>query len=158
MAEVGEVKFIADVQCSSQVGNIAKYYNFSALFPNEKEARVSLQDKASTIESLSQRMIKETKCKNLIMVRSIRVYIYQTEAEDNIQSSHYPAISVNALDTAGAGDSMLATFALGIVMKQDLNLVSIISACMASIAVEQMGNCPIKANQLMVQLDDVFNW
>ena len=49
-----------DLQCSSQVGNISKMRNFDLLCPNEKEARIALQDNENGLDLLCQKMIAET--------------------------------------------------------------------------------------------------
>ena len=58
---------IGDLQCSSQVGSVAKFNGFSLISPNEREARLALQDKESSIEQLSQKLLFETRSKNLMM-------------------------------------------------------------------------------------------
>ena len=45
------LKIFGDTQCSSQIGLITKFKNFTLLCPNEKEARIALQDKDSGLES-----------------------------------------------------------------------------------------------------------
>ena len=49
-----------DVQCSSQIGSVTRLKDFSILCPNEREARLALQDKDSSLEQLSQKIMKET--------------------------------------------------------------------------------------------------
>ena len=36
-----------DVQCSSQIGDITNFKDFSLLCPNEKETRIALKDNVS---------------------------------------------------------------------------------------------------------------
>ena len=62
-AEENGIEVIGDIQCSSQVGSILKFKNFTCLCPNERELRIALQDKSAGIERLSQRLIEETQCK-----------------------------------------------------------------------------------------------
>ena len=58
---------IAGLQCSSQIGSISKFKDFSLLCPNEKEARISLQDKTNSVEFISQKLLSTTRAKRLIM-------------------------------------------------------------------------------------------
>ena len=44
-----------------------KFKNFSLLCPNEREARLSLMDKESGLEALSQNLISKTSTQRLIM-------------------------------------------------------------------------------------------
>ena len=40
-----------DLQCSSQVGRVTKFKEYDLLCPNEREARIALQDKESGLEA-----------------------------------------------------------------------------------------------------------
>ena len=44
------LKLFGDLQCSSQVGNVAKFQNFDLLTPTEKEARIALGNRDDGIE------------------------------------------------------------------------------------------------------------
>ena len=46
---------------------IIKFKNFSLLSPNEREARIALHEKDLDLETLSSRIINETKTERLIM-------------------------------------------------------------------------------------------
>ena len=48
-------------------GNITDFKKFDIIFPNEREARFCLADQDSSISSLCRRLLKEAKCKNLIL-------------------------------------------------------------------------------------------
>ena len=52
---------------SSQVGSITCFKNFSHAAPNEREARLALQDKDSVLEQLSQRLIQSTGTERPVM-------------------------------------------------------------------------------------------
>ena len=54
-----------DLQCSSQVGSVTRFEGFSLLCPNEREARLALQDKESGLEGLSQRCCKSPEANDL---------------------------------------------------------------------------------------------
>lgn len=138
-----------DLQCSSQIGSILKFKNFSLLCPNEREARLSLMDKISGLEKLSQDLITKTLTKRLIMKLGDGGFIaYDRNKNDKVISQSFPALSVNPVDVTGAGDSLLAVMASGLSSKQSMMGTSAIGCCMASLAVGRMGNTPIKAEEL----------
>ena len=60
-------QIFGDVQCSSQVGSILKFKNFTLLSPNEREVRIALQDKDSGIEQLSYDVMDRTNVNNFVM-------------------------------------------------------------------------------------------
>ena len=49
-----------DLQCSSQVGSVTKFKEYDLLCPNEREARIALQDNGSGLtltQNLSEKLI-----------------------------------------------------------------------------------------------------
>ena len=146
-----------DLQCSSQIGDVTNFKNFSLLCPNEKETRIALKDTESGLEKLSQKLIEITKTKNLIMKLGAEGFIAYESTNKNIKTHSFPALSVNPLDVAGAGDSLLAVMATGLSSNQSMLLSSALACCMASIAVETMGNEPISREKLISKILNVFN-
>jgi bifunctional ADP-heptose synthase (sugar kinase/adenylyltransferase) len=146
-----------DLQCSSQVGSISRFQNFSLLCPNERELRLALQDKDSGLESLSQQLLQISHCERLVVKLAAEGFIaYDRDAEGNVINQPFPALSVNPLDVAGAGDSLLAVMATGLASGQAMMPTSALACCMASLAVETMGNTPISAEALRNNLEEVL--
>ena len=147
-----------DVQCSSQVGSITKFRDFSLLCPNERELRLALQDKDSGLESLSQQLIATTNCERLLVKLAAEGFIAYDRVEDGrIVSQPFPALSVNPLDVAGAGDSVLAVMATGLASRQSMMSTAALATCMAALAVETMGNTPITSETLKLSLKEVLS-
>ena len=71
-------------------------------------------------------------------------------------SQPFPALSVNPLDVAGAGDSVLAVMATGLASRQAMMPTAALACCMAALAVETMGNTPINAEALQSNLEEVL--
>ncbi len=147
-----------DLQCSSQVGSILKFKNFSLLCPNEREARIALQDKDCGLEHLSNNIIKKTGCKNLVMKIGSEGFIsYERNKQNELNSQSFPALSINPIDVAGAGDSLLALVATALSSGQSLMPTSSLACCIASIAVETMGNSSISSTKLKEKLLEIMN-
>ena len=70
---------------------------------------------------------------------------YDRDDNNQIISQAFPALSVNPLDVAGAGDSVLAVMATGLASNQSMMATAALACCMAAISVETMGNTPISA-------------
>ena len=146
-----------DVQCSSQVGSILRFKNFSLLCPNEREARIALQEKDAGLEKVSNQLIKKTGCKKLLMkLGSDGFIVYNKIDKDKYISQPFPALSANPVDVTGAGDSLLAVMATGISSGQSVMDTAAIGCCMAGLAVEQMGNSPIGINSLKASIKESF--
>ena len=67
LSEKYQIKIFGDVQCSSQFGMVTKFKDFYLISPNEKEARLALQDNESGLENLSRQLMAITKTNNLVM-------------------------------------------------------------------------------------------
>ena len=67
IAKKHNIMLFGDLQCSSQMGSITRFRDFSLLCPNEREARLALQDKTSGLEQLSQRLLQITQSERMIM-------------------------------------------------------------------------------------------
>ena len=81
---------------------------------------------------------------------------YDRAPNGQLRSQPFPALSVNPLDVAGAGDSLLALFATGLASGQGMMPTAALACCMASLAVETMGNTPISGSVLRNGLNEFF--
>jgi bifunctional ADP-heptose synthase (sugar kinase/adenylyltransferase) len=157
LAQRHSLQLFGDLQCSSQVGSISRFRNFSLLSPNERELRLALRDKDSGLESLSQQLLADTHCERLIVKLAAEGYIvYDRDSSGRMLSQPFPALSVNPLDVAGAGDSVLAVMATGLASRQPMMPTAALACCMAALAVETMGNTPISAGTLRNSLEEVL--
>ena len=149
---------IADLQCSSQIGSISKFKDFSLLCPNEKEARISLQDNINSIEFLSQKLLKETRSKGLIMKLGASGFIaYENNSNIELKRQSFPALTVKPLDVSGAGDSLLSVMALGLASGQSIMVSAALAACISGLSVKNMGNIPITTDYLIDFILKIFN-
>jgi len=156
LAKINGLLLFGDLQCSSQVGSIMKFKNFSLLCPNEREARIALHEKDLDLESLSNKIMQDTYSKRLIMKLGPQGFIAYDHAKNKNLSQAFPALSSNPIDVAGAGDSLLAVMAVGLASSQEMMTTSAIACCMASMAVERMGNKPIKKEEIRNYLNEKF--
>ena len=152
-----DLMLFGDLQCSSQVGSIGRFKNFSLLCPNERELRMALQDRDTGLENLSQQLLHNSKCERLVVKLAAEGFIaYDRDSESKVITQPFPALSVNPLDVAGAGDSLLAVMATGLSSGQAMMPTAALACCMASLAVQTMGNTPISAEALRNNLEEVL--
>ena len=91
LAEKYKFKIFGDLQCSSQVGLVTKFKNFNLISPNEKEARIALQDKDSGLEAVSMKLLEITKSDNLVMKLGPEGFIsYQGESSRKFLRQSFP--------------------------------------------------------------------
>ena len=152
-----KLKLFGDLQCSSQVGNITQFENYELLCPNEREARLALQDKESGLEVLSQKLFSKTKCNRLIMKLGGNGFIaYDRDPNGEIVSQSFPALSTNPLDVTGAGDCLLSIMAVGLSSSKNMMIAAALATCGAALAVDSIGNIPVSKTSLKNKVIQVF--
>ena len=156
LAEKYNLHLFGDLQCSSQIGSIMKFKDFSLLCPNEREARIALHDKDLDLEALSIKIIKETNADKLIMKLGSDGFIAYEKFNKRIKSQPFPALCANPIDVTGAGDSLLAVMAVGLSSSQEMMQTAAIACCMTSLAVRRMGNNPIQTDQLINHINEMI--
>ena len=157
LAKNYNLPIFGDLQCSSQIGSITRFKNFSLLCPNERELRLALKNKDSGLEEQSRQLLEKTNCERLLVKLAAEGFIaYDRDDNNQIISQAFPALSVNPLDVAGAGDSVLAVMATGLASNQSMMATAALACCMAAISVETMGNTPISARNLKSYLKEVI--
>jgi len=157
LARRHDLLLFGDLQCSSQVGSITRFQDFSLLCPNERELRLALQDKDSGLENLCQQLLETTRCERLVIKLASEGFIaYDRVANGKVRSQPFPALSVNPLDVAGAGDSVLAVMATGLASRQAMMPTAALACCMAALTVETMGNTPVATQTLVNCLSEVL--
>ncbi len=145
-----------DLQCSTQVGDVTKFKNFSVICPNEKEARMALKDKDSGLEIICQKLIANTNTKALILTLGAEgLIVYDNNDPKRTIRQAFPSLSVNPIDLSGAGDSLIAIISTSICSGASIMNSAALGTCMSSIAVQNMGNKSIKAYQVKEKLLEV---
>ena len=89
LAKQYNLHLFGDLQCSSQIGSITRFNNFSLICPNEREARLALQDKDSVLEQLSQQLIRTTNSQRLVMKLGSEGFIaYDRDKKGELKVKH----------------------------------------------------------------------
>ncbi len=146
---------VADSQVATRWGNITDFKNFDIIFPNEKEARFCLGDQDSSIASLCRRLIAESKCKNLVLKLGEKG-LYGVSQKKGKYLFALPAITNNAKDPIGAGDTLLAYTTLSTLAGSSLAEAAIMGSIAASIACEFDGNAPISKKMLISKINQLI--
>lgn len=150
IARENNILLFGDLQCSSQVGNIAKFENFNLLCPTEREARIALGNHEDGVEWIANTLLEKTRSKNLLIKLGAEGFIaYSNDIPGNFKKrEHFPALVSNPVDVAGAGDSLLAAISVSMCSGANLMEASAIGACMAALAVQTIGNIPVSHQKL----------
>ncbi|MEE2662064.1 MAG: PfkB family carbohydrate kinase [Pseudomonadota bacterium] len=144
------IPIYGDLQCSSQIGDVTRFRNFTAIFPTEVEARLAIRNKDDGIEFVAQKVLETAQCSNLFLKLGAEGLItYQSKTKDVGTREHFPALSINPVDVSGAGDSLLASASLALTAGANTFEAAAIGSIVAACAIEKMGNYPIEKSNIL---------
>ncbi|MDD3012877.1 MAG: PfkB family carbohydrate kinase [Candidatus Gastranaerophilales bacterium] len=151
------IKLFGDSQSSSQIGDVKKFINFDLITPTEREARIALGDNYSGLEKIAMTLLEKTKVKNLVITLGENGFLAYENLPKNgdkiVKSQHFPALTVNPPDVVGAGDSLLSAYSLSMCRGANSMEASAIANIVASIAVNKVGNIPVKVDEVQKWID-----
>jgi rfaE bifunctional protein kinase chain/domain len=145
-----DIPLFGDLQCSSQVGNILKFKDFFFICPTEREARIALANHDDGVEYIANLLIEKTRNTNMVLKlagEGFIVYVGQEGEAGFLHRQHFPALTVNPVDVAGAGDALLSAMTVGLARGLSLMQASALACCVSAIAVQTVGNRPISLKQ-----------
>ena len=153
ISKENNLPLFGDLQCSSQVGNVAKFKDFELLCPTEREARIALSNHDDGVEYLANLLIQKTRVPNLILKLGAEGFIAYSLGKMGGESQflrrqYFPALSVNPVDVAGAGDSLLAALSVGMMSGFSTMESAALGSCVAAIGVMRTGNLPVQIEEL----------
>lgn len=155
LAKSKNILIAADSQSSSQFGDISRFQNMDLITPTEREARISLKDQECGLIVLMERLQKQSLAKNIILTlgeNGILIYTANSKQINNFNTDNLPALNVNPIDVAGAGDSMFISTSLAMCSGANIWESSLIGSMAASIQVARIGNIPLSYEDLLFHL------
>ena len=145
-----------------EVVEVKNGYGRNFLIPKGLAILATDAVKKMHLETIKQRAHKDNQLRDeaakIYKKMSKKTFQVPAKVGENgkIFSQAFPALSVNPVDVAGAGDSLLALFATGLASGQAMMPTAALACCMAALAVETMGNTPINAAALRSSLQEVL--
>jgi rfaE bifunctional protein kinase chain/domain len=147
-----EVMIAADSQCSSQLGNVARFRNVDLLTPTEHEARVSLHDPDSGLVVLAENLRQQTKAQHVLLTLNQEGLLIQSGPDDSWVTDRLPAFCANPVDASGAGDCLMITTALALCSGSTIWQAAFMGSVAARVQVSRLGNRPISQTELLTAL------
>lgn len=149
LGKLHEIPIFGDAQTSSQLGSLNGYFEFDTIFPTEREARLFVGSNSDGIEAITKEIFKRLKIKNLVLkLGSNGMLIYKKVKKEIKVREYLPALCVNPLDVAGAGDSLLASMVVCRSSGFSLIESAVFGSVAASVSVQSVGNTPIQVAQI----------
>jgi D-beta-D-heptose 7-phosphate kinase/D-beta-D-heptose 1-phosphate adenosyltransferase len=132
--------------------DFTKYRGATLIKPNRKEAYEAANlPRNRPIEEVAEKLYHMGICDQLIITRSEEGITLQNK----LGSTHFPVSSKSVRDVTGAGDTVLATLALGIGNKIEPSLLIPLANVAAGIAVEHVGCMSIPLHLLAKRILEV---
>ena len=166
------VPVVGDVQCSSQMGNVARMKGITMTTPSEREARVALCDRESGIADLGARLLTATGNKSLLITLADRgVMIFEIkdkpldeearslpphELKKMMWTEYLPSFARYVVDPMGAGDAMLATTACALAAGCSIMQAAYLGNCGAAVECGKVGNVPVGRDELLAVVHTQF--
>lgn len=144
----------ADSQVASRWGNITDFKSFDLITPNEKEARFSISDQDSSLSSLARKVIKSSKCKNMILKLGERG-AFAVENKKDLKSFYISSFANKVVDAVGTGDALLAYSTLAMISSKSLAASIIIGSIAAACKCESQGNSSVALKEVIGKIKSI---
>ncbi len=145
----------ADSQVASRWGNILDFKGFDLITPTEQEARYSLFEQDLTIRSLADKLMNNSKSKNIILKIGERGLI--ALAKNKPEYITLDPFVENLRDANGAGDALLAYSSATLFKNKSLIMASIVGIIAASCKCEKKGNLPLNIKEIIDKIYKIKN-
>lgn len=137
-----------------KTGNFEYYYGVDVITPNHHEAgtfcRFEVLDK-ETLDRAGRHLLRELDCRSVLITQGKEG---MTLFENSGNITHIPTHAKKVYDVTGAGDTVIATFSLGLAVGLDLRYAAIVSNLAAGIVVGEVGTSAVSAKDLKQAIDD----
>lgn len=140
----------ADSQTSSQVGDVSRFVGMNLLTPTEYEARVAVRNFEDGLVVLADQLREKARAESVLMtLAEDGLFIRGASHSSPATTDRLPALTGQAKDVAGAGDSLLVVASMAMAAGADYNEAALLGSIAAAIQVSQTGNRPLQPSQLL---------
>lgn len=145
----------ADSQSSSQMGDIGRFKGVNLITPTEREARISARDRESGLVVLAEKLRLLANAQNVFLKmgqEGLLIHSGITNKCGEWLTDRVHALNSSPKDVAGAGDSLLITSSLALVIGANIWEAAILGSLAAAIQVGRVGNTPLSRKELIDEL------
>jgi len=147
------IPMVADSQSSSQIGDISRFKGVSLVTPTEHEARVAMRDSQSGLVYLAESLSEKSKVDYVIVTLGAEgILIHWRDCPTGIITDQLPAFNHAPKDVSGAGDCLLTCTAMALTKGANIWLSAYLGSVAAACQVSRVGNTPLTAAELIMEL------
>jgi rfaE bifunctional protein kinase chain/domain/rfaE bifunctional protein nucleotidyltransferase chain/domain len=143
---------------SGRQGNLTRFKGVDLLCPSERQARAAQHDFDGGLGAVAWNVLNSTGARQAIVTlgkQGLVTFDRNGRADDErLRSEYIPALAGTAVDPLGCGDALLATAALTLAAGGSLQAAAFLGSIAAAVEVQQIGNRPIDAEQILSRLQD----
>ncbi len=152
-----EIKIVADSQSSSQFGDISRFKNMDLITPTENEARITLRNREDGLVVIADKIKEISQANNVILkLGEEGLLIHSTNKNKNkLFTDQLNTFNTNAVDAAGAGDSLLVCSALALTCGASIFEAAYLGSVGAGIQVSRIGNIPLKTKEIQNKIKNL---
>lgn len=145
----------ADSQSSSQIGSLGNFSNIDLVSATEFEVRQELRNANDGLAFIAENLRQRMNFSNLILkLGGDGILFHHLDvAHNSIVTQQIPALNRYAIDTSGAGDSLLAIASMCLATKKGtLREAALLGSIGAGIQVSRFGNIPVNIFEIGEEL------
>ena len=144
----------ADSQTSSQLGDIGRFADMDLITPTEHEARVAMRSMEDGLVVLADALQQRTRARNVVMTLGDQgALLHVGRDSQDYETDRIPAIAARPVDSAGAGDGLLATATVALCAGANIWEAVYLGSLAAAIQVSRNGNIPVQRDDLLALLN-----
>ena len=158
-----------DVQCSTQLADVARLRGITVATPSEREARLSLCDRGSGVADLGTRLLQRAGNEAMLVTlgsRGMMVIERSANAPADLRGvpthelkkhlliEYLPSLDRVPIDPMGAGDALLATLTCALAAGGSVLEAAFLGNCAGALEVGLLGNIPVEPGALRAAVDE----
>lgn len=154
-AQVYDIPIIADPKRD----NFWHYAGITAVTPNHKEASIALHEEikdGTQLVAMGEKILSRLSLKALLITRDAEgMSLFQRCANGSLEVEHLPPHSKDVTDVTGAGDTVVAVFALALAAGAEFHSAAVLSNLAGGIVVGKMGCATATSEELLQAIEIV---
>jgi bifunctional ADP-heptose synthase (sugar kinase/adenylyltransferase) len=149
-----DIMMVADSQSSSQVSDISRFKGMRLITPTEREARLATRDFSSGLVVLAEALRQKAQAEHVVLTLGSEGLVVQVpeDKQGHFSTDRLPALNSAPKDSAGAGDSLLASASMALAVGADIWQSAYLGSVAAALQVGRVGNSPLIAQELITEL------
>jgi len=152
------IMIVADSQSSSQIGDISRFKHATLLTPTEREARLALGNHDDGLVVVAEHLRRKADAQNIIITLGAEgiLILAKEPAKESWRTDRLEALNTAPKDPAGAGDCFLVCMSMALAAGHPIWESTYLGSLAAACQVGRIGNLPLQAAELMVELNKDF--